>query len=110
MPQDNQLEKSIPMVKNVTAIIKLWVFHSEGKKIVWTPETWQGTMPDCGEYDPLLLQRDGDESPDAHQLFKLEFTCSSDGERECIYERAPVARAGWFYRALPKWGFVKSSL
>src|SRR5687767_3362542 len=64
-------------------------------------------MPDEGEYDPLLLQREDGISPDAHVLFKLDEIALVDNQRTAIFSRVPVPRDGWFYKALPKWGFEK---
>lgn len=94
-------------MSEIGVIVKLWVFHSKGKKIIWEAENWQGSMPDKGEYDPLMLQREDGQLPDAHQLFKLEYICEVTGDRSAIFERVPVARDGWFYKALPKWGFKR---
>lgn len=94
-------------MRTINAIITLWVFHSEGKKIFWAAENWQGSMPDKGEYDPLLLQREDGTSPDSHQLFKLDEIALVDNKRTAIFDRVPVPREGWFYKALPKWGFTK---
>jgi hypothetical protein len=91
----------------ISVIIKLWVFHSEGEKVFWAAENWQGSMADECEYDPLLLQREDDISPDAHQLFKLEEVCLVADSKTAVFERVPVPREGWFYKALPKWGFKK---
>lgn len=91
----------------IAVIIKLWVLHFEFEEIIWTAESWRGSMPDGGEYDPLLLSRDGGESSDAHQLFKLEYVAEVAGERAAVFNRVPVVREGWFYEALPKWGYTK---
>jgi hypothetical protein len=94
-------------MSEINIIIPLWVFRTEGRKVIWTAENYQGSMPDEGEYDPLMLQREDDISPDAHQLFKLDEIALVNNERTAIFGRVPVARDGWFYNALPKWGFKK---
>lgn len=96
------------MNQTITVLIGLQVFHAKGKEIIWTPELWKGALKDRGEYDPLILQGIYDDDVEIHQLFKLDsFTIETTGERIARYEYVPVARSGWFYQSLPKWGFVK---
>src|SRR5262245_10439038 len=90
---------------DIVVIIKLWVFNTEDEEIMWMAENWQGSNPDDGKFDPLLLMRGDGESAGAYQLFKLECIAEVNGEKSAIYHRVPVAREGWFYEALPKWGF-----
>ena len=94
------------MASSITVYVDLDVFHSEGKQIIWTEERWRGKMPDNGEYDPLLLQKEFDDIVDIHQIFKLEIN-NKLGSNELYYKRIPVARKAWLYQSLNKFGFVK---
>ncbi len=97
---------------NVVVRINLEVFHAEGDEVVWTFEHWRGSMPDRGQYDPFCLQRDDDRSEIVvHQLFRLASVGTEDnGEKTAFYDSVPVARVGWFYKALPKFGFSQVHL